>query len=133
MPLEPSNNNPSSPQENENSSSKQSSQSIIPRPAEKENIQVLEEGLRELVKNARSPGPTEATALGDRVNSNLDLMFAHIITRITAAREQLNELEDTIKSQVELSKSQVNKTAEKANSILNATDSLTKTIEALRN
>lgn len=74
---------------------------------------------------------TTSAAIADRQTSNIDLIESHVMDKIKISRNQLDKLEQVVKERSEQIRGKIEDLTEISNTVLNATNSLSSTIEGL--
>lgn len=70
-------------------------------------------------------------ALADRQEANVNLIEAHVLEKLKASRLQHDRLEQVVRQRAEQVREKVHDLAEIASTVINATDSLSNTLEGL--
>lgn len=90
----------------------------------------LETSLAQLAETAGKHNST-SSALGDRQVGNINLIESNIMDKIKASHEQLEKLKSVVSERANQIRDKISDLTEIANTVLNATDSLSGTIDAL--
>ncbi len=85
----------------------------------------------EIAKHIPTKRGKTSDALADRQIGNINLIESNVLEKIKSSRQQLDKLESVVTTRADQVREKINDLTEIANTVLNATDSLTHTIEGM--